>query len=300
MRNRLCLLALLLTSTLSMAGCDQMAAVLSSYGFVAIRPASKLFAPGTVVWVSNKTPFSAGVICPATRAMGDDFLPTESPTISTELQDAGKKGANITANIADIITGNAELHSIKSVTMSLKNARILEITDWDVSNRNNLADERCLRAVLRRKRAGFTVSMIASALQADVTYSIKWDKKAQLDVSAKIAAMENLAVQLGLESSSVSDHTISADNLFWGIREDQFLAYLFDPAHLEKVDRGSRVLDPNMVPALQVHQPTMTTVPEWRGQTSDVQGWEQYGEMTPTGYDDGEREYFSRPIRQVD
>lgn len=246
------LLLLCVCLLLTVPSCKGLGDLLRQYGYTEIKPASRLFGPGTIVWMQNTEPFTAGVICSADKALGDDFVPTMSPTISMELQRAAKKGVTLTADLADLVSGNVDLHMIKDIKMTLKNARLLELSDWDVANRLNVADQRCLRAVSRRKRAGFTVTMISSALQADVVYSIAWNNAAKMDVTGKISVLENLAVQLGLEASTVSDKTISANGLFWGVRDDQFLAWLFDPAHIAQVDRGSRAFKiedlPHVIP----------------------------------------------------
>jgi hypothetical protein len=229
---------------LTAAKCPPLRSALKTYGYVELKPPSQLMGPGTLVWVSDKEPFTAGVICSADKVLGADWRPTESPTMNTELAKTAKRGVNFKVDLAQIVTGNGKVDHIKDVSMSLKNAKLFEVTDYDVEQRSNTLDCRCLRALQRRQRAGFTVTMIQSSLQADVTYHIRWENTESLDVQAKIAQLEQLAVSLGLNNSTVTDKTISADSLYWGIRADDFLAWMYSPDNIKQADHRGSVFEP--------------------------------------------------------
>lgn len=238
---------ILLAVALSFVSCRGIGEVLRKYGYTEVRPASTLFPPGTLVYVKTAKPFEAGVVCTAEAALGSDFKPMESKTMSSEMNKAKKYGANLDVDVENLVSANAELHDVRSMKMTLSNAIILEVNDADIDSHSANTSRACLRQLTRRRRAGYEITMVSSALKADVSYTISWDKGSKLSADAKAQALANLSAKLGIEGSVVSDRTIHAEGLYWGIRDDQFLAYLFAPENLPAVDRGSRAMDPNLV-----------------------------------------------------
>lgn len=239
---------LLCCVALTLSGCPSLHELISSYGFTELKPPSKLFAPGTLVWISNKSPFQAGIICTADRAMYHGFVPQESLTTNKQIQRAAKKGISIKAEVQQVANGDVTLDSVESITMHFTNAKVVALQDVDVQDlAYKRRDARCIKAVEMRQRAGFTVSMISEALQADVEYQVNWSRKANLTVEAKLAQLQALSAGLGLNADSATDNTMSGKGLYFGIKDDAFLSWLWLPEQLPEVKRGSMVFDAQSV-----------------------------------------------------
>jgi hypothetical protein len=218
------------------------------WGYNELRPASTMMVPGTLVWVINKAPFTVGRICDAAQVLGPDYHPVESMTMNGDISRINKKGVTLDVNVADIVNSNNDLHDVNSIKMTLNNVHIMEVSDYDIEHYRFMASPSCRRAAARRQKAGYTVTMISSALQADVVGSVNWDKGSKLSVDAKVAAVANLSAKLGVEASAVSDEKIEGKGLFWGIRDDEYLAYTFiDPVMQPPVSRDTRVFPKDFV-----------------------------------------------------
>jgi hypothetical protein len=242
----------LILLSLSMTACPGIGKLLRGYGYTELRPPSNLLAPGAMVWVRNSDPFTAGVICTQRAAMGNTFVPMASSTASSALTQSSKHDFNLDATYLNYLKGEAKYADVSSLTVRLDNATIFEVNDVDILNHVSNRDPACSAAIKLRADAGFYITMISSALQADVTYTVNWNRTSSLDASAKIAVVQNLAVELGLGGAHVSDNTIQAKGLYWGIMDDAFLAHLSEPAAVTPVDKGSRMIAAQITPHLEL------------------------------------------------
>lgn len=224
---------------------------LRQYGYAPVRPASTFWQPGAIVYLKNFEPLEVGYICTAKQVMGENYRPMQSPTQNADLARATRKAVTFSANYLDMIKGDADLHDVKSIKMSLRNARIFEVSDSDVDGRVGKIDPVCMRHVRRRMSNGDPVTMISSALQADVVYTVQYDKSSKLDNSAQLQMLQNLALKLGVEASALGGRTIEAKDLIWGVRDDRTLLSLFDRRYMEQFDRrDSRLLTDERTPSL--------------------------------------------------
>ena len=224
---------------------------LRQYGYAPVRPASTFWQPGAIVYLKNFEPLEVGYICTAKQVMGENYRPMQSPTLNADLARATRKAVTFSANYLDMIKGDADLHDVKSIKMSLRNARIFEVSDSDVDSRVGKIDPVCMRHVRRRMSNGDPVTMISSALQADVVYTVQYDKSSKLDNSAQLEMLQNLALKLGVEASALGGRTIEAKDLIWGVRDDRTLLSLFDRRYMEQFDRrDSRLLTDERTPSL--------------------------------------------------
>ena len=234
----------------SCISCPGMGQVLRLYGYHELKTPSTLFAPGTMVWVKSTQPFSAGVICTQDMSLGDTFKPMSSPTASSEMSQAIDKDFSFDADYMKTLKADARFHDISSIKVKLDKPMIYELTDVDVIRFSQERSPLCARAVEQRHLAGYAVSMIASALKADVTYSISWKTETHLSASDKVATLENLAMELGAERSNISEQTISAKDLYWGIRDDVYLAHLSDPTNVQPVVGHNRAISAGSAPTI--------------------------------------------------
>lgn len=242
-------LALVAVASLQLS-CPGMGQMLRLYGYTEVRPPSKLFAPGTMVWIKSNRPFSAGVICTQEMSMGRKFRPLTSPTASADLSQATQKEFALDGDYLDVLRADARFNDIASVRVKLDNPVLFELTDVDVVRFLAQRSPLCRHAIAQRHNAGYKVTMIASALRADVTYTVSWKRTTRLDGGSKRGALKDLATELGAEQSNVTEHTIAAKDLYWGIKDDVFLANLSDPGYVGEPQEHTRGMAPAYVPVL--------------------------------------------------
>lgn len=246
---------LLAAMALSMAGCPGLTDLLKSYGYAEIRPPSDLLAPGSVVWVQTTKPFQAGVVCTQDESLGDDFEVSYSQTATSSLRRKVEGSFQIDAELLEILKAEAGMRSIKNVSVQLTNPTIESIRDTDVQMFAGHRSPHCKAAIAARKAAGFNVTMISSAIRADVVYSVTWEKSAEMDVKARIDAIQGLAARLGIRAVRVDEHTIQGVNLYWGVTDDRYLAQLAE----KLCDDACRAAGPGqkLIPlgTVQLHQP---------------------------------------------
>jgi hypothetical protein len=238
---------------ISKVSCPGIGKLLRSYGYTELRPPSTLLAPGTMVWVRNSDPFTAGIICTQRASLGGRFAPLSSRTASATLSHSSNKDFSLDAAYLDYLRAKTKVSDVSSISARLDNASLFEVNDVDILNNVLERDPACSAAVRMRSDAGYHITMIASALLADVTYTVKWSMTSNLDASAKIAAVQNLAVELGLDGASVSEQSIEAKGLYWGIMDDAFLAHLSEPGAITPVSPESRrVIGAQLTPHLDL------------------------------------------------
>jgi hypothetical protein len=239
----------LLASALTMTACPGIGDMLRLYGYTEIKPPSTLFAPGTMVWVKKANPFEAGIVCTVSKSLGADFVPLQSPTQDGRLTKATDTAVDLEAKYMDIVKGDVRFEAIKNITVKLNNPLIFEVNDVDVINAASNRDPVCKMAIEARREAKFKVTMIASSLQADVVYSVEWKTDTTLDVQAKIATLQNLALALGLDVHTFTATTMEGKALYWGIKDDAYLANLTeDPNSRTGQKPGQPELDPSLDP----------------------------------------------------
>lgn len=240
---------LIILSALSLTACPgAIGKALRKWGYNELRPASTLMAPGTLVNIISDSPFQAAVLCEADKVLGPDFRPIESYTPNADISRINKKGVTLDVGVADIVTANNELHDVKSVKMTLTNVKVFEVSDYQLEHFRQMASGSCLRAVQRRQKSGARITMISSAIQADLVASVSWDRGTKLSNEAKVQAVSNLSVKLGIEASRVTEEKIEGKGLFWGIRDDAYMAFLFmDPDLAPPVMRDTRVFPKDFV-----------------------------------------------------
>jgi hypothetical protein len=231
---------------LTLMGCPAMGDVLRLYGYTEIRPPSKFFAPGTMVWVKNQKPFEAGIICTSEASLGYSFQPMASATATMDLSRSTNRDFGIDADYLKLIRADARFSQVGSITVKIEHPVLYELVDTDVLRHGNERSLNCRRAVALRRDKGFQISMIASALRADVTYTVQWSNKVGLGTGANAEVLQALAGELGAEHATVSGHTITAKNLYWGIKDDAFLAQLTEPHRLQGVAKRGRLLTPTI------------------------------------------------------
>lgn len=237
------------TMALSLSSCPgAIGKALRLWGYTEVRPASTLWEPGSLVYVKHWQPFEVGTICEAKDVLGADYKPRESLTMNADMSRISKKGVTLDVDVASIMNTNNVLNDMTDLKMTLNNGHIFEVTDFDIESRRSKTNPYCLAALAARKKEGYKITMIASALRADVTYNVSWDRNSQMSISAKIHALANLSASLGAENSPKTINRIDGKGLYWGIRDDVYLAYRFlDPKSAPPVEPDSRLIPTGLV-----------------------------------------------------
>lgn len=202
--------------------------VLTYYEYSELRPPSRLFAPGHWVHVTQKNPLHLSNICSSMSVLGfpDDFEPPDSPTIDTEFSRSLGAEFALTADLISGIRAKPSLKVVDRVTFSLANVRVVEVADDQVRKAIQNRDPHCHAAIKERFDRSDLVTMIRSALVADVLYKVHF--RSDLDATAKTTALRELALDLDLRThvDETSRQSLLGKQLVWGVREDAFLASL--------------------------------------------------------------------------
>ena len=241
---------LLLIATLGNSTCHSSGDMLRQMGYTELRPASTLLAPGTLVVIDSRDPFQARIICGAEASLGPDLPMLRSVTSGGSLKSLRNKSFTIDASILGQLKENETLRSVESVTATLKNAVIVELTDEAVLAGIQLRSRACAEAVRSRVEKGYTITMISSALVGDIAYQVSFDNSARHHAAFadKSMAMMDLAVALEGETSSSLSGEIYSRGLVLGIRDDEYLSALSIPDVDETAfDRNTRHIGPEHV-----------------------------------------------------
>lgn len=227
------------------AACPGIGDTMRMMGYTELRPPSTLLGPGAMVYVKSTSPFQAGTVCGVRASMGKRFVPNTSPTAAKQLKVARGKSFQLDAEVLEYIHAEAKFSALKTITVSLTNARITELTDDMVAENVANRSQACSEMIAERERAGFKVTMISSAIEGDVVYSVTWKEESKLEAAAKIETLSQLALSLGATADCVGTSTISAKGLIWGIIDDRWLAARSAPEQIaESVRPGTRVIGP--------------------------------------------------------
>lgn len=199
--------------------------VMAENGFTEFRPASKHVPPGALVLVSQSTPLALSLICGSEASLGLSFdaIPS-SPTIATAITAALDRDLTLDAQFLSKLKGTGSLEDVQNVTLKLENVRILEISDALVIESLANRSASCREAIKLRLQGDDVVTMVKSALVADVTYEAVLNVEGSAEVSAE--AQDDLAASLASKVTSVDGGqvTLAGENLIWGIRDDAVLA----------------------------------------------------------------------------
>lgn len=243
MRTTRLLAPFLLLTLMGNSRCPGHSFFVQSYGYTELRPPSTLLKPGTLVTVENWQPFEARVVCGAEASLGPNVRFMRSATTSGSLKKLNNRSFAIDATTVSALKERQQFRAVDSITVTLNNAHIVELSDDDVLAGIPYRSQACIEAVRNRVIRGYTITMISSALMGDVTYSIGWDYSQinRTDMADKSMAMLDLAVALEGEITSTAAGEIRAKGLVWGVRDDEYLSALsIDGIDQNNFARGTR------------------------------------------------------------
>lgn len=238
--KRFALLMVLCALSLT-TGCRDVRGALKAYGYQELTPPSTWMVPGTVVFLPPPgrmgiapADFKAGIVCTAEQNLGKDFKPYESDTVARQIKKEKDFSMSLDLEVGELAKVNSKLGYVDHVTVNLKNVHLFELSDWHVAMYASQRDAACTRAIEARMKAGYKVTIIASALQADAEYVVEFKKEMMLTASTKVAAVNEVAAAFGINATSVTTGGFSANKLIWGVKGDDFLLLNSMPSTSEK------------------------------------------------------------------
>jgi hypothetical protein len=171
----------------------------------------------------NTSPFQAGIVCDQAGSVGPNFPLQTSPGPTTALAKEMSGEFKLDAKYLETLHATAKFKYVDSVKLTFKDVAVLEVTDESVAKGKEVRTPRCKTSIEDRLRSGARVTMIASVLRASVTYVATFKTEGSLGASAKLEVMQGLAAELGANVASATETTVSGDNLYWGVLDDQWL-----------------------------------------------------------------------------
>lgn len=233
---------------LALPGCRASEQWIKTYGYTPLRPASTLLMPGAIIMHSGNKNDGTKLVCSAQASLGRSFVPMESNTVTGKFRRSRKMSWRVSGDVLSQAKANVNASDVDEVYVTVTGARILHVDDELIYINLNNRSAACKAAIEARKLAGYSLSMVKSALVADVTYNLKFSNAESLDVDVKVAQAANMAVGLGGTVDRVTETTASANNLVWGIQEDMFLAAIsISPEDAKRYKRNTRLLPDNFV-----------------------------------------------------
>ncbi len=211
------------------SGCPGGSVLIKSYGYLEVRPPSRLFEPGAMIVILHQSPLEAAIVCGPRGSLGPQHQAQRSRTVGQALSKLNKTTFNMEANYLEAIRGDARFNKIHRIVMEIDNARVEEVRDEQVVIGRRRRSRECTECIENRVAAGFKPVMVSSVLSGDMRFHIEWSKEAHISAKAKVDTLSQLAVELGGGVESVTESTITASNLVFGIRYSRYLAALSMP-----------------------------------------------------------------------
>jgi len=252
----------LMACVMGNTGCPHASDFMRLYGYTEIRPPSGLLRPGSLVAITRRNPFEAKMICDAQASLGPEVSLVMSQTASGTLKKMQGQSSSLDASVLGMIKENARYKYVQNIDVTLQNVSIVEITDAAILESLGDRSDACAYAVRQRVSQGYTITMISSALVADVSYTVNWNEEAQHELTEtdKLNILHELSATLGGTAQQVTTAEIHATGLIWGIRDDEYLSALSIPfVDEQRFARNTRQIDVDKVvvvvpPPLEVTQ----------------------------------------------
>jgi hypothetical protein len=202
------------------------AEILKRNGYLEIRPAMQLNGPGTIVTVEQKT---------------DDFVMLH-PTCkmdATELTALWQSSSSVDTDVANELSGEFELgvnllkrvgldvggHAIREIDIKYERTKVIVLTDEErFGLGNKYLKDNCLQAVKQITSEKKCVTQPISAMQADVSYRIKFSNDIAASEKARILektkVLGDVSGGLAAEQRMDSTDAIIGKGLFVGLKLD--------------------------------------------------------------------------------
>jgi hypothetical protein len=225
-----------------LVGCSKtegLSSAISSLSFNPVNPPRTTVAPGTIVSVLGTNPAVLEIICSEQDALGDGVAISNSSTVAEQWTQKTSASLSLDATYKNNENAKFGANSVNNINLQLSNPSVPEMAadEVDKALARHSPLPACVDATRRALANHETVTMIYSALKADVVYTIDYDQSVSASAQTQIAT--DLAAQLGLQVESTGSDIIKGTGLLWGVLDDKTMidAFLSNP----KVGLTSRV-----------------------------------------------------------
>lgn len=234
---------LVLFAALSGMSCPEGEKLLTSLAYTELTPPSSLFTVGAVVIVEddgddNVDTAKLKLCCGPRAAFGPHWAPLASETVAQKMMKTTKSSWKLSGDVLSSLRANSTVEGVKSIEATLSNARLMQISDADVLENLRFRSEDCKRAIAQRLNAGHALTLISSAIVADMTYKVNFEQNVKVDAKTRVKELQRLAASLGGGQHRIGQKTIESRGLVLGIRTDSFLLALSMPENEKLAESG--------------------------------------------------------------
>lgn len=220
------------STPVTQSGRESLSDLLKSYAFEDVSPPSRIPSPGTIIRINSVQPLNYNVVCSASEAFGNEWASQviSSDTIDTNTKNKIEQKFSVGADYKGLLSASASAEKINDIKMQLSNTKLLLITS--ASARSGVADQNCLDASrFKGQQAAGEITMITSALQADVEYMVEFKQDASLSSDTKQELLKQLTAKLGGSATNEASGTVKGTKLFWGVKRDRTVFDQYIDAH---------------------------------------------------------------------
>lgn len=214
--------ALLTWDEATEAPVDERNGTIIDIGYHELVPPSTIHLPGTINTVEIRS--DGSVQLHPTCRMDRDALAAameQSSTASLEHAKRFESGFEATAALPSTAESTAVGEKVRSVRVSLRDARILSMPDETLLEiQKQYIKDTCQEAIMHNLSAGARVCQTEEVLQADAVYRIDYQDETATD--QKVEAAQAVAVSLGLSADASEVEEIRGDDLFFGVKLKRF------------------------------------------------------------------------------
>lgn len=201
--------------------------VVRGMGYSEVQRPTIFFQPGTIVAIKSAMPFEASRVCKSTTALGDSFSPEESPTMSSSWQRATARELKVAGGYKDAINAKLGYKAVKNIIVQLTNTVAYETSDDSViaAARSGATTDDCKIGITNRFQSNHPMTMISSALQADVLYIIIFEDGISSEL--KFSLTQQIAPELTANWIVKGEDKVEGKGLIFGIIDDRQLLTSF-------------------------------------------------------------------------
>ena len=159
--------------------------VLRLLGYLEMIPPSHFNGPGTIstIEIIDNNKFTLHPTCQIDQELLSK-LTMESQTVETSLVQRLNKSFNIVPQIKKIVSAEFVNDRVKDVSISLKNVKILLMTDEGMFRvREEVIKDSCQKAIENNLQNGGVMCQTRSVIEADVVYKIEYEENSSLEGS---------------------------------------------------------------------------------------------------------------------
>lgn len=195
--------------------------VVQNMGYTELQRQTDFMIPGTIVAIRSAAPFEAVRVCTQTGALGANFKPDLSDTLSSQWRRQSGGELKIAASYKAAINAKVGYEAVQEITLTLSNAKVYELTDESViaAAQSGATSDACKIAIQNRFGQGLPMTMISAALQADVTYDIEFSEGISGEI--QFALLQDIAPELSGNATVEGEDQVVGKKLIFGVIDDR-------------------------------------------------------------------------------